>query len=111
MLGNDNYTLMKAYFSILQLSCIGNRVKKVVPDLQSDEAESGRLFSNKQISSRSGQSAIDAAAVIVDRAYAAWITGQISGVLIMDFTAAFPSIATGRLVILKKVRQRDGDFI
>jgi hypothetical protein len=48
---------------------------------------------------------------MVDRAYAAWTHGHITGVLLMDIKAAFPSVAKGRLVNLMKVRKMDGDLI
>jgi hypothetical protein len=48
---------------------------------------------------------------MVDRAHAAWTNGHITGVLVMDIKAAFPSIAKERLVNLMKVRQMDGDSI
>jgi hypothetical protein len=48
---------------------------------------------------------------MVDRAHAAWKDGHIVGMRLMDFKAAFPSVAKGRLVNLLKVRQMDGDLI
>jgi len=51
-----------------------------------------------QFGSRRGRSAIDAAAIMVDRAYAARRNGHITGVLLMDIKAAFPSVGKGRLV-------------
>jgi 3-mercaptopyruvate sulfurtransferase SseA len=39
-----------------------------------------------------GLSAIDAAAITVDRAHAAWTNGHIPGVLFMDIKATFPSV-------------------
>jgi len=48
---------------------------------------------------------------MVDRAQAALTNGHISGVLLMDIKAAFPSVAKGRLVNVLKIRQMDGDLI
>jgi len=48
---------------------------------------------------------------MVGREHAAWTNGHITGVLLMDIKAAFPSVAKGRLVYLMKVRQMDGDLI
>jgi len=42
---------------------------------------------------------------MVGRARAAWTNGHITGVLLMDIQAAFPSVAKGRLVNLMKVRK------
>jgi len=58
-----------------------------------------------------GRSAIDAVAIMVDRAHAAIKNRHITGVLLMDIQAAFPSVAKGRLVNLMKVSQMDGDLI
>jgi hypothetical protein len=90
---------------------MGKEVETVVAELLSDEAESRGLLSYGQFGSRRGQSVIDAVAIMVDRAYAAWRDGHIAGVLLMDIKAAFPRVAKGRLVNLMKVRQMDGDLI
>jgi len=110
-LGKEDYTTLKAYRSISLLSCMGKVVEKVVAELLSEEAERRGLLSDGQLGSRKGRSAIDAAAIMVDRAHAAWTNGHITGVLLMDIKAAFPSVAKGRLVNLMKVRQMDGDLI
>jgi hypothetical protein len=69
------------------------------------------LLSDGQFGSRKGRSAIDAAAIMVDRAHAAWTNGDITGVLLMDIKAAFPRVAKGKLVNLMKVRQMDRDLV
>jgi hypothetical protein len=109
--GKDDYTKLKAYRSISLLSCIGNVVEKVVAELVSQEAERRGQLSDAQFGSRKGRSAFDAAAIMVDRAHAAWTNGYITGVLLMDIKAAFSCVAKGRLVNLRKVRQMDGDLI
>jgi hypothetical protein len=48
---------------------------------------------------------------MVDRAYAAWTNGHITGMLLLDITAAFPKVAKEMLVNLKKVWQIDGHLI
>jgi hypothetical protein len=65
----------------------------------------------RTIRSRTGWSAIDAVAIMVNRAYAAWTNGHITGVLLMDIKAAFRSVANGRFVNLMKVRQMDRDHL
>jgi len=82
--GKDDYTKLKAFRSISLLSCMGKVVEKVVAELLSEEAERRGLLSDGQFASRKGRSAIDAAAIMVDRAHAAWTNGQITGVLLMD---------------------------
>jgi len=109
--GKDDYTQLKAYCSILLLSCMGKVVKKVAAELLSEEAESRGLLSDGQFGSRNGRSAIDAAAIMVNRAHAAWTNGHITGVLLRDIKAAFPSVANGRLVNLIMVRQMDGHLV
>jgi hypothetical protein len=48
---------------------------------------------------------------MVDRAHAAWTNGHITGMLLMDIKATFPTVANRRLVNFMKVRQMDGDLI
>ena len=86
-------------------------VKNVATELLSEEAERRGLLSDGQFGSRKGWSAIDAAAIMVDRAHAAWTNSHITCVLLMDIEAAFPSVAKRRLVNLMKVRQMDGDLV
>jgi len=111
MPGKDDYKKLKAYRSILLLSCMGKVVEKVAAELLSEQVKRSGPLSDGQLGSRKGQSAIDAAAIRVDRAHTAWTNGHISGVLLMDIKAAFPSVAKGRLVNLMQVRQMDGDLI
>jgi len=91
--GKDDYTQLKAYRSISLLSCMGKVVEIVVAERLFDEAERRGLLSDGQFGTRRGQSAIDAVAIMVDRAHAAWNGGHIAGVLLMDIKAAFPSMA------------------
>jgi hypothetical protein len=72
---------------------MGKVVEKVVAELLSDEAERRALLSDSQFGSRKKRSAIDAAAIMVDRAHSAWKEDNITGVLLMDIKAAFPSVA------------------
>jgi hypothetical protein len=53
---------------------------------------------------------MDGAAIMVDRANAAWANGHITGVRLMDIKAAFPRVEKARLVKLVQVRQIDGDL-
>jgi len=93
--GKHDYTNLKANRSISPLSCMGNVVENVAAELLSEEAERTGLLNDSQFGSRKGQSAIDAAAIFVDRAHAAWTNSNITGVLIMDIKAAYPSVANG----------------
>ena len=109
--GRYDYMQLNSYRSILLLNCMGNVVEKVVADLLSDEGERRGLLSDGQFGSRRGRSGIDAASIMVYRAHGAWRDGHITGVLLMDIKAAFPSVANRRLVNLMKVRQMNGDLI
>ena len=109
--GKDAYMELKANRSLSLLSCMGKVVQKVISELLSDKGERRGQLSNGEFGSRLRRSAIDAAAIMVDRAHAAWRDGHIAGVLLMDIKAAFPSVTHGRLVNLMMVRQLDGDLI
>jgi len=58
-----------------------------------------------------GWSAIDAAAITVNRVHAARTNGNTTGVLVMHFTSAFQSIAKGKLVNDMTANHKDGDLI
>jgi len=107
----DDYTKLKAYRTISLLSCMGKVIGKVVAELLSEEAERRGLLSDGQFGNRKGRSAINTAAIMVDRVHAAWMDGNITGVLLMDIKAAFPSVAKGRLVNGMKAKHIDGDII
>jgi len=91
--GKDDYMKLKGYRTISLLSCMGKVVEKVVAEQLPEEAERSGLPSDGQFRSKKGQSAIDEAAIIFDRAHAAWTNGHITGVLLMGIKAAFPSVA------------------
>jgi len=109
--GKDDYTKLKAYHSISLRSCMGKVVATVATEMLSEEAEGWELPSDRQFISRKQPLAIDAAAIMVDRAHAAWTNGHITGMLLMGIKGASTSMAKGRLVNLKKVRLMDGDHI
>jgi len=109
--GKEDYTQLKSYRMISPLSCMGKVVEKVVAELLSDEAERRALLRDGQFGSRKKRSAIDAAAIMVDTAHAAWKEDNITGVLLMDIKAAFPSVARGMLIHAMKAKKIDGDLI
>jgi hypothetical protein len=90
---------------------MGKVVEKVVAEMLSEEADRRGLLSDGQFRSRKGNSVVDAAVIIVDRALTAWTNSHITGVVLMDIKAAFPSVAKGSVVNLMKGRQMDGDLI
>jgi len=109
--GNDDYTKVKAYRSISLLSSMEQVGEKVVAELLSEEPHRRGLVIVGQFRSRKGRAAIDRAAIMVDRAPASWTNGHITGILLMNFKAAFPSVLKGRLDDVMKVRQTDGDLM
>jgi len=74
---------------------MGKVVRRVVTKLVTGGRGRTGLLSHRQFGSRNGRSAIDAAAILVNRAHAACTNGHITGVLLMDIKAAFPSVAKG----------------
>jgi hypothetical protein len=56
-------------------------------------------------------SAIDPAAIMVNRVHAEWKEDNITGVLLMDIKSAFPSLVRGRLIHAMMPKQIDGDLI
>jgi hypothetical protein len=107
----NDYTKLKSYLTISLLSYMGNVVKELVAELLSDKAERRALLSDGQFGSRKKRSAIDATAIMVDRAHVAWKEDNITGVLLMDLKAIFPSVARGRLIHAMEAKKIDGDLI
>jgi hypothetical protein len=90
---------------------MGKEIEKVVTELLSDKAERRALLSDTQFGSRKIRSAIDGAAIMVDRPHATWKEDNITGVILMDLKAAFPRVARGRLIHAMKPKNIDGDHI
>jgi len=109
--GMDNYTKSTAYCTTALLSCMEMVVLKKITEQLSEEAEWRGLLSNEQFPNRKRQSAINAAAIMVNRAQAEWMTSDITAVILIDIKAAFPSIAKGRLVKEKETKHVDGDLM
>jgi len=107
--GKDDFSQLKTYCYILLWCGMGKVVEKVVAKLLSKEAERRGLLCNGQLRTRHRWSAIDAVAIMVDRALAAWQNHHITGVHLRDIKAAFPNVAKRRLANSTKVRQMDGN--
>jgi len=80
-------------------------------ELLSEEADRRGLLSDRKFGCRKGWSAIDAVAIMVDRAHAASTNCHITAMLRIDIKAVFTSVAKGRLINLMMVRKMDGDLI
>ena len=63
-------------------------VETVAAELLSEEAEWRGQLSEGQFESRTGWSSNDAAAIMVDRAHAAWTNAHITGVLLCKYAYA-----------------------
>jgi hypothetical protein len=109
--GKEDYTKLMSYRTISLLSWMGKVVEKVVTELLSDEAQRRALRSDGQFGSRQKRSGMDAAAIIVDRAHAAWNKDKATGVLLMDLKESFPSIARGRMIHAMKAKKIDAELI
>jgi hypothetical protein len=109
--GKQDYTKLKSSRTISLFSCMVPVVEKVVAELLSDEPKRRALLSESQFGSRKKRSAMVAKTIMVDRAHAPWKEDNITGVLLMDIKAAFPSLARGRLIHAMKSKKIDGDRI
>jgi len=110
-LGIDDYTKLKVYRTISLLSGIGKVVEIVVAELLVEKAERRELLVDGHYVSRKMRLAIDAVAIMVDRAHAAQREGHKAGVLLMDIKAAFPSVEIGRLIHTMGMNGMDGGLI
>ena len=90
---------------------MGMVVEKVVAEQLSKQAERKGQLSDGQFGNRKGRSVMNAAAIMVDRAHAAWTDSNIPGVILMDIKAAFPTVAKESLVNGMKAKYIDGDLI
>jgi len=109
--GLDDYTNLKAYSFIAQLSCIGKVVEKVVAELLAKEAGIRELLSNGQYGNRKRRLAINVAAIMVDWAHPAWREARIAGVLLMDIKTAFRSVGRGRQIHTMRGKGMDWDLV
>jgi len=105
--GKEDYTKLNLYQTISLVSCMVKVVDKVVAELRSDVAKRRALLSDGQFGSRKKWSAIDAAAIMVDRAHAVWKKDNITGLLLTDIKVVFPSVPRGRLIHAIKAKKID----
>jgi len=103
--------MLQLYRTSSLLSCMGKVVEKHVAELHSNEAKRSALLRAGQFDSRKQWSAIDAAAIMVNRAHAAWKDDNSTDALLMDIKAAFPSVGRGRLIHAMKPKTIDLDLI
>lgn len=85
--------------------------EKVIVGLLPEVVKRRKLISDGQYGSRKMQLAINAAAMVVDRAHVAWMEGHITGVLLMDMKACVLSVGRGRLIHMISGKGTDRDLI
>jgi len=90
---------------------MGNVIETLVTEVQSDEAERRPLLSDSQFGGRNNRSAIDAAAIMVDRADSLLKKDNVTLALLMDIKAAFRNVSRGRLNHALTAKYTDGDLI
>jgi hypothetical protein len=86
---------------------MGKVVEKLVAELLSDEAQRRAQLSDRQFGSSKKRSAIDAAAIMVDRVHMALKEDNITVVLLMNIKAAFQTVARRRQMHAMKAKQID----
>ena len=77
-------------------------MEKVAAILISIHCEAFDKFHPGQYGGRPQRSAVDAVGVVIAQAQEAWKRGKVTGALLMDVAAAFPSVA--RSCLLRKMR-------
>jgi len=90
---------------------MGNGIQKVVTELPSKQAEGRAQQCDSQFGSGMTRSPVAAAAIMVNRANTTWKEDNITGVLLVDIKAPFPSIAREMLIHAMKAKKIDGDLI
>ena len=100
--GKPDYGAAKAYRVISLLNCLGKMVEKVAAYLISNQCERQGALHPGQYGCRPQRSSVDAVGLATARTQEAWSRGRITGALLMDVAAAFPSVVRGCL--LQKMR-------
>ena len=96
--GKDDYSQAKAYRVISLLDCLGKVVEKTVAYILSNHCERTGALNPGQYGSRPQRSAVDAVGLAMARTQQAWSKGKMVGALLMDVSAAFPSVARDCLI-------------
>ena len=109
--GKDDYSLAKAYRVISLLDCLGKVVEKVAAYLLSNQCERTGALNPGQYGSRPQRSAVDAVGLAMARTQQAWTQGKMVGALLMDVSAAFPSVARDCLIRRMRDLKLDEDLI
>ena len=87
-----NRTLVKSYRIISLLNCLGKVVEKVVAEQLSQFCEVNRKLYKEQIGVGKYRSAIDTAALLIQKVQEVWQSRKIAGALFMDVKKVFDHI-------------------
>ena len=91
-------TLIKLYRVIRLLNCFGKVVKKLVAEKLSQFCKAQGKFYKKQMGGTKHWSAIDAAALIIQKIHKIWEDKEIAGALKIDVKWAFNYVSQAKLV-------------
>ena len=96
-LNKRDRTLVKSYRVISLLNCLGKVVEKLVAEQLSQFCETNGKLHKGQMGARKHRSAIDAAAILVQKVQEIWKNRQIAGALLMDVKGAFDHVSRAQL--------------
>ena len=104
-------TLVKLYRVISLLNCFGKVVEKLIAEKLSQFCEDQGKLHKGQMGGRKYRSAIDAAALMIDKVHKVWEDRQIAGALLIDVKGAFDYVSRAKLVQRMKDLGIDDDLI
>ena len=90
-------TLVKSYRVISLLNCLGKVVEKVVAEQLSQFCEANGKLHKGQMGARKHRSAVDAAAILIQKVQETWESQKIAGALLMDVKRAFDHVSRAQL--------------
>lgn len=76
-LNKRDYTLVKSYWVIIILNCLGKAIEKLVAEQLSQFCEENKKLHKKQMEAKKQQSAINAAAITIHKVNEYWENQQI----------------------------------
>lgn len=90
-------TLVKSSQVISLLNCLGRVVKKLVAQQLAQFCKANRKLHKDQMGARNNRSALDAAAILVQKVQDIWKDRKIAGALLMDVKGAFDHVSRAKL--------------
>jgi hypothetical protein len=101
----------KSYRTVTLLSCMGEDNYTVLTELQSNKVERIALQSEGQFGTWNRMSAMNAAAIMVNRAHIVWNKDTTRAVLLEDWKTVFPCLFRCRIIHAMMARRMDQDCI